>query len=310
MGLLTRIINSFFSSKEKPLILSKISNLPRYYTINGIKYDIDDPKQIEKIPLFKDTFFIDGIEYGMDSILLEHGRKAYPDYLSVHQASIEKANEFRCSGIVFKTDKEILEEKEREERWKKQAVEKENRKKQCNSFKISDMIQFDEIPFEWNWVKELSHTNGVAWFMLNLNNQYIALQYINAVDKLIVDIHEVVPETNMFEIFANEIDFNYPIPLQKNSVPNTYVECVPYTKTGKISKYPVILHFSSSVLENCGDYSYQSHPVMGEIKIMKDGNIGTAKVWFGHTLFDFGLNGISLIIKKISNNGVVIYKYE
>ena len=310
MGLLRRIIGSAFPSKEKPLILSQISNLPRYYTINGIKYDIDNPKQIEKIPLFKDTFFIEGIEYGMDSILMEHGRKAYPNYLAVHQASIEKANEFRYNGIIFKTQKELQEDSEREERWRQQEIEKEKRKKQCNSFKISDMVQFEEIPFEWNWVKELSHTNGVAWFMLNMNNQYIALQYINALDRLIVDIHEIVPATNIFEIFANEIDFNYPIPLQKNSVPNTYVECVPYTKTGKISKYPVILHFASSVLENSGNYSYQSHPVMGEIKIMKDGNIGAAKVWFGHTIFDFGLNGISLMIKKISNNGVVIYKCE
>ena len=49
---------------------------------------------------------------------------------------------------------------EEEKRWEKYRHEKELRKIQCNSFKIEDMYQFTEIPFEWQWVTELNHTNG------------------------------------------------------------------------------------------------------------------------------------------------------
>lgn len=300
----------FGSGKPKPLIISQYSDLPRYYTINGIKYDIDNPKQIEKIPLFKQTFFINGIEYGMDSILMEHGRQAYSKNIAVHQAAITKANSFRYSGYVFKTEKEKEEEKQLKERWKQQEIEKKKRKEQCNSFKIKDMHQFVDIPFEWRFVQELRHTDGVAWFMLNMNNQYVALQYIDLIDKLILELHEEVPQIRNCEIFANEIDFNYPIPAYPNSLPNTYVECLPYTKTGKISKYPAVLHFATSETEKCGTNIYQSHPIMGEISILKDGNIGLATVNFGHMVFKIGLHGINLIIKRIDINGVNIYKFE
>lgn len=307
MGFLSRLLGF---EDEAPLIISQYSDMPRYYVINGIKYDIDNPKQIEKIPLFKKTFFINNIEYGMDSILMEHGRQAYSKNIAVHQAAIEKANQFRYSGFVFKTEREKEEEKKLKERWKQLEIEKEKRAKQCNTFKIKDMHQFSDIPFEWNFVQELMHTNGIAWFMLNMNNQYIALQYIDLVDKLIIELHKEIPQIRNCEIFSNEIDFNYPIPAYPDSLPNTYVECLPYTKTGKISKYPAVLHFSTSETEKCGTYIYQRHPIKGDICILKDGNIGSATVNFGHMVFKIGLHGINLIVKRIDNNGVNIYKFE
>lgn len=297
---------------KNEIIISQYSDLPRYYTINGRKYDIDNPKSISKIPLFKGTFFINGIEYGMDSVLMEHGSKTYSKNIEVHQASVEKGNEFRYNGIIFKTDKEKEEDRLREERWALQDLEKEKRKKQCDSFRIEDMYQFENILFEWHWVQSLFHTNGIAWFMLNMNNQYVAFKYINVLDKLIREFHEFMPELREFEIFMEEIDFNYPIPMHKNSIANTYVECVPYTKTGKKSKYPAILHFSSSETKNENGNIYQWHPYSGEIKILQDGNIGSAHISFSknYTKFTFGLNGISLIIKRIDSIHGNIYKYE
>lgn len=310
-----RLFSFLFGNKNKhediPLIISQYSNLPRFYTINRVKYDIDNPKDIAKIPLFSKTFFINGVEYGMDSVLLEHGRQAYSQNIAVHRAAIDKANEFRYSGIIFKTRKEKDEDKQREERYRLQALEAEVRKKQCDSFKIDDMYQFEDIPFEWKWVRELNHTDGIAWFMLNTNNQYIALQYIDMIDKLITSAHEYIPSIRQFEFFAEEIDFDYPIPMHKNSVPITYVECVPYTKTGKLSKYPVILHFGSSENEKMGDRIFQWHPYWGTIKIMQDGSIGMANITFSpnHTNISIGLYGSTLIIKRIDSDVGTLYKY-
>ena len=105
-----------------------------------------------------------------------------------------------------------------------------------------------------------------------------------------------------------EIDFMYSLPFHPNCMPNTYIECIPYTKTGKKSKYPVILHFASSLMVD----NIQTHPYIGEIKIMQDGNIGNAIVTFSknYTKFTFGLIGINLIIKRIDDIFGNIYKFE
>ena len=312
---LSKIIEKHLKKKRKnntlqgeTYIISNFSDFPRYYTIDGIKYDIDNPQSIDKIPLFKKTFFINGTEYGMDSILMEHGKQAYSKNIQVHQASIEKAKEFRYNGYIFKTEKEKNDDYILKQRWKKQEEEKQKRIEQCNSFKIEDMYQFVNIPFEWQYVQKLSHTNGKAWFMLNMNNQYVAFKYIDILDKLISEFRECNFNLKNFEIFMEEIDFFYPVPMYKDSIPNTYVECIPYTKTGKKSRYPVILHFASSITRE----SEQIHPYIGEIKILQDGNIGNATVTFikKYTKFTFGLHGINLIIKRIDDINGNIYKFE
>lgn len=288
---------------------SKYSGFPRYYVIDKVKYDIDNPESIKKIPLFNKTFLVNGVTYGMDSLLMEHGRKAYDKNIAVHQASIDKANQFRYNGIVHKTDTEKKEEKEQEKRYQKQEQVKKERAKQVNKFKIQDMYQFSEIPFEWQWVENLMHTKGKAWFMLNMNNQHVAFQYINAIDEMIGVLRNEIKSFSGYEMFMEEIDFMYPFQAEKDSTPNTYVECCPYTKTGKISKYPVILHFASSELIKNENYSYQIHPYMGEIKIMADGNIGSATVLFAknHTKFSIGLNGLKLVIKRVDCDLGIIY---
>lgn len=298
-------------SENNVLITSQYSDMPRYYMINEKKYDIDDPNDIKKIPLFKKHFLINNIEYGMDSVLLEHGIQAYDKNIKVHQAAITKSNEFRYSGIIFKSQREIERDKERNKRYEEIENEKTKRKKQCDSFSIKDMYQFSDIPFEWQWVMELSHTKGIAWFMLNMNNQYVALQYINQINELIIDARSYIDGIEEFEMCTEEIDFDYPIPMYKDSIANTYVECIPYTKTGKISKYPVILHFSSSELVTLDNgYKYQNHPYLGEIKIMQDGNIGMANISFGYTKFSIRLFGLNLIIKRIDTIDGNLFKYE
>ena len=179
--------------------------------------------------------------------------------------------------------------------------------------RIDDMYQFEDIPFEWHWVMELKHTRNTYWFILNMNNQYIALKYIDYLNKMIIESRSYIEGINGLEMCTEEIDFSYPTQMMLDSFTNTYVECTPYTKTGRISKYPVILHFSSSetiCLDN--GYEYQNRPYMGIVKIMQDGNIGIANITFSkdYTRFSFGLYGINLIIKRVDSINGNIYNYK
>ena len=88
-------ITPYISSKNYPqnngtIILSQISSLPRYYTINGKKYDLDNPEDIYKLPVFRNIIEINGVEYGMDSILRKHAREAYVNNKAIYNAAVEK----------------------------------------------------------------------------------------------------------------------------------------------------------------------------------------------------------------------------
>lgn len=297
--------------EQSTLVISQYSDVPRYYIINGKEYDIDNPEDIRKLPLFRDIITVNDKEYGMDSILRKHSYQSYIRNKDIYNAAQEKLEEYSSRNIYFETEDEKIRKQEYEENQRKRKQEELKRIKLHDSFKIEDMYQFTDIPFEWQWIVELNHTKGIAWFMLNMNNQYVALQYINQINELIIDAHSYIEGIKEFEICTEEIDFMYPIPMYKDSIANTYVECVPYTKTGKISKYPVILHFASSELVTLSTgYKYQNHPYIGEIKIMQDGNIGMANISFGHTRFSIRLLGLNLVIKRIDSDNGNLFKYE
>ena len=294
------------------IIISNYSKYPRYFTINGTRYDIDNPYDILRIPLFRTLIEWNGVQYGMDTILLEHALEAQNTNLSVYHAAIDKVNEYRSNGIVFKSDREL----EQERIWNENRIKREQiellRKKQCDSFTIDDMRQFSDIPFGWHWVDSLRHTNGKAWFMLNMNNQAVALQYISQLDELLADGSDYIEGISNCRIDLQSIDFDFPVPLHKDSLPNTRVECEPYTPSGKFSKYPAILRFASSETHHLRNgYSYQTHPVLGEIHIMRDGNIGSATVEFlGGSIFRFRLFGLSLVIKSVDINYQRVFNFD
>ena len=180
---------------------------------------------------------------------------------------------------------------------------------------ISDMYQFVQIPFEWQWVMQLQGKPGNRWFMLNMNNQFIALHYIQDIINLIKENQNDIIEISDFDFCTEDIDFFYPQPMYMDCRPCTFVLCRPYTKNGKISKYPVTLHFETSEYseDKYGFPPTQLHPVLGEIHILKDGNIGSGFVSFitRDIKIEFGLYGISLVIKKVIrlSTGKTIYKY-
>ena len=297
------------------IILSQYSNMPRYFVIGGVKYDLDNPEDIDKLPLIDKIIQFQGKDYGIDSVLLEHGLRAFYDSPSIFEAAIRKFDEYRENGITFVSDAERI--------WGaaalvklRQRYEKEDvRRKQCDRFTIEDMHQFPDIPFGWHWVMELNHTEGEAWFMLNMNNQQIAEDYISVLNNHIIDAHDYIKGINHLSIDLTQIDYLYPIPMQMNSKANTRVVCTPYTPTGKISKYPASLHFATSVNQKGWNGTVtQFHPVMGRINLLKDGNIGSADVCFTEgakqTLFIFRLFGLSLVIRKVYQNGERIFDFE
>lgn len=295
------------ADSEVPIIISQYSKLPRYYTINGVKYDIDNAFDIQRIPLFTAQMSINGEQLGMDAVLLEHGIQARSHNDAVYRAAIDKVNQYRARGIVSKSKREIEQDKSWQAKREQQKVDEEKRKNQCDNFTIDDMYQFTGIPFGWNWVVELNHTDGVAWFMLNINNQQVALHYISQLNEIIIDSHEYVDQVSGVAIDLCNIDFGLPIPMRRNSMASTRVECYPYTKTGKVSKYPVKLVFRNKPGSN--------EAVYGEVMILEDGNIGSAKVQFsykagGVVVFTFGLYGLSLVLKKVDMNYKTIYRFE
>ena len=91
----------------------------------------------------------------------------------------------------------------------------------------------------------------------------------------------------------------------------TYFECNPYTKTGKLSKFPLILHYAT---ESFNDVN-ASKNYFGEIYYLQDGSIGKCRLiyWNRRTMYliDLGLIGKTLSTKKIEKtyNGdkAVIY---
>ena len=267
---------------------SQYSEFPRYYTINGVKYDIDNPKSIEQIPLVSNTFSINGKTYGMDTILYEHYRQC-PDR-SLGYTAFDKCEELRKHGIIHKSDWEL----ELESRWEARKAKEDARKQQCDSFTVEDMQQFPDIPIAWQYIVELNHTDGIAWCQLNWNNQQIVLRYISQINDIIVDAQSYVDGIGKAHIDLYSMDFNYPMPMYMNSMCNTRIECYPYTTTGKLSKYPVLIQFATKQDAN----GLRS---VGEIKILRDGNIGAATVSINGNTFKIGLHGTSLVLKRVDN---------
>lgn len=280
------------SQSSANLAISQYSEFPRFYTINGVKYDIDNPDDIEKIPLFNNILQINGEKYGMDSILIEHSFQS-PDY-DVRWAAYNKAEEFRKNGIIYKSKKEIAREKIQEDAMVERNAKEDARKAQCDAFTIDDMQQFPDIPFAWSYVQELQHTNGTAWFMLNWNNKQIAMHYIAEINQIVADAAEYIIGIGDNSINLDNLDYDYPHPMYKGCMCQTRVECFPYTASGKLSKYPVILQFATK------DNTTGTRAV-GTVKILRDGSIGAATFSANGNTFKMGLHGRSLVLQRVDN---------
>lgn len=285
------------------LAISQYSEFPRYYNIDGVVYDIDNPDDIKNMPLIRNVLNINGKSFGMDTILNEFYYQC-PDR-SLGYIAYDKCMEFRKNGILHKSERELNMDTSFEA-WEQKKSE---RMHQCDTFTVDDMQQFPDIPIAWSYVMQLQHTNGIAWCQLNLDNQEIVKGYIAQVNDIILDAHSYVDGICDSYIDLDSINFDYPTPMYKNCMCCTRIECYPYTPTGKLSKYPVIIHFQTKP----NTYGICTS---GEIKVLRDGSIGAATASVYGDIFKIGLHGTSLVLKRVDNvykGGNLFYfpeKYE
>lgn len=282
------------------------------FKIAGVEYDITKKEDVEKIPCLSVTANVFGKNYGIDYILRKnaiHIYKSNGDY-ELAGTCIRKSNEITLAGYGTQGEDEI----ERERHYKENRQKKELRQKTMveinNNITVDDMAKFPNLPFELRWILNLQHTNGIAWFSLNKNNQYIALSAINYINDIFQQADSYLPDGNDFYICTENIYFDYIKPILLDSLPATYVECTPYTATRKKNKYPMVLHFS----EVEGEPIFLNRSSYGSIFFMSDGNIGKADITIGYSTIQLRLVGISLIVRRvdklINNNYQNIFNYE
>lgn len=296
----SKVIGCGVSQSSDELVISQYSPFPRYFRIDGIKYDIDNPNDLRKFPLIKNTFLINGEQYGIDGLLNDHCYYCASNK-DVYWAAYNKVQEYRKNGIVNISKTEANQKKQYEMAQQERFLKEEARKAQCNGFTIEDMQQFPDIPIVWSCIPQLQHTNGISWCQLNLNNQAVVLNYISQVNNIIVDAHEYIDNIDDSYIDLDAIDFDYPIPTCIGSMCNTRIECYPYTAKGKLSKYPIVIHFSTRLKSIDHGTHFTESCCSGEIKILRDGNIGSAFVSIHGTTFKIGLHGLSLVLQRVDN---------
>lgn len=282
--------------------ISQYSTLPRFYYIEGRKFDIDSPESVYSIPLCHTDFIINQEHWGIDAILREHVNRHYykiPENLK--SACYSKISDFEYTP--YKT--ESVKEKDarlKQEREQSQKLEK------LRSITCSDMEQFKINQFE---MTDIFCDNNMAIMLIQEKNQPQVLKDISKMNSYIQEAINLAHIKTSISIPINDISFSVEDITIKSDMYRryySYFECVPYTKTGKLSKFPLILHYATS---NYEDFDAENK-FFGKIYYSQMGSIGKAELinWLGHNcyVFYFATKGNSLILKSIEKNKNIIYK--
>ena len=284
--------------------ISQYSSLPRYYFIQGECYDIDSPKSVSSIPVCETHFSINEEDWGIDTVLREHVNRYYshiPEELK--STCYPKISEFEWNGLK----RESAQEKQARIRQETEQFEKE---KKLRSISLKDMKQFH---FDGYQLSEPIYDNNMCIITI-LNSDQLQvkrdMEFINTLVKESCAIAEIKP---LLHIDVESLKFD--IEKIEHTTINqyfTYFECNPYTKTGKLSKFPLILHYAT---ESFNDVN-ASKNYFGDIYYLQDGSIGKCRLiyWNRRTMYliDLGLIGKTLSTKKIektyTGDKAVIYK--
>ena len=288
--------------------LSQYSIFPRFYYINGVKYDIDSAKSIDEIPLSKTEFIINDEIWSIDGILRSHVNRFFHKFPEDTRAACYKKIEQYSDSPYFSESPD-----EKNARLK-QAVELAEEKEKLEKISPEDMNKFNLKQFIFN---NIFYDHRMARMLIDKANQPTVLKDIEYVNTFIV---QAIP--------LAKLAFNYKIPIDKISFVTqtintpvdsctqyyTFFECAPYTPTGKNSKYPLILHFAT---EKAYDLE-TNEKCTGEIYYLQNGSIGKARLicWIQSYLcvVNLGIIKNNLEIKSVetSNNGVkeILYKHS
>lgn len=163
--------------------------------------------------------------------------------------------------------------------------------KETTLFSEKDMEQFI-LPYEIP--KFNSHVSNKK--NLSNNNQIQAINDISLINNFLDYAYK-----------NNYIKIKYSIPINNICFNSTNTDCSklvfqPYTRTGKKSKYPLVLDYKT---KGCYDYN-PNFAYWGEISYMQDGNIGKVRAicWIKHDMcvLNLGLIGSTLSIKSVEIN--------
>lgn len=283
---------------------SQYSPLPRFYHIKGKKYDIDSPNSVSSIPVCETHFKINDEDWGIDTILREHVNRYYthiPEDLKA--VCYSKISEIKWEGLEKLSHSEKLAlEKQKEEKFREKA--------QLEAISLSDVEQFRFKNYKM--VEPFSDNNKCIMLISDENKKQVARDlsllgtYVDSYCKslCIEDNLCINPSELKFDTLKHD--------KTNTTLYFTHFECKPYTKTGKKSKFPLILHYATSA------YHEFDPPAnfFGDIYYLQDGNIGKARLiyWIHHVMYSFelGLTGQTLEVKKveksINGNKDMLYK--
>ncbi len=136
---------------------------------------------------------------------------------------------------------------------------------------IEDMKELNNLPFVWNAPVEKFIRDGAhpfAYMDIVGENLVIVKNEIRMINKQIKEDlkdYPSLPQTlaiPVSELVFHSKDYGY-----------TRIMCTPKTYTGKISRYPVSLYFST-------DFSNTNHTTHGELVYGTDGKIKKANIYF------------------------------
>lgn len=280
--------------------ISQYSSLPRFYYINGVKYDIDSPQSVFSIPLCETHFNVNGEDWGIDTVLREHVNRYYskiPDVLKT--ACYSKISCLKNSGYEVESSSERAARINQE---KELLVESER----LNSITAKDMEQFINIPYHLSGKTVVEYRNVYMEF-----NELDDSIFLNE----IASINSLLRESNRFA--------KLPSDLILINLKNRSIKCTPYTATKKNAKYPLSVCASSFTSNEQSTYYklYKKYPdTCGcELFYLQSGTIGKADIYFNRDMQKYHYHLIcknnSLVIGKIdsfnlsTNERVVLYKY-
>lgn len=183
---------------------------------------------------------------------------------------------------------------------RKDNVQSDTQETKKNSSKnriidVNDMLQFNFPQF--SQLLPVIYYNGTPIMHIHGDNQFQVLNDITFLNQYIKEAKRLAKIRANLDICTEELIFNEHTGTSGITELYTYFECNPYTPTGKISKYPLILHYSTE--DDC-DMDTSRH---GWVYYMQDGNIGKAEMCFrqkrGIYKIDLGCKGNTLSVQKV-----------
>lgn len=172
-----------------------------------------------------------------------------------------------------------------------------------------DTTNFHNLPFDIANLKQCKHDSDCYYISKTYYNK--CLNDINSLNTYIIKASELINNTLKI-IDINNINFNY------SDKGYTKLKYVPLTRTGKASKYPFELFFSTYRTRKNEYGYYEDLEAVGSLSYFKDGSIGKAEftTWnnhIGHTIA-LAIKNNELVINRITKISIedreVLYKYK